>query len=343
MLTPRKEPQGAFGTLRLALALLVVLYHFGCKICGIEQGVSAVVVFFVLSGYAMTGLWHRNFGRKKNGAGNGLGNAAGRFYLDRCLRLAPQYYLWLFACLLAVLCFPIDFGPYMPDPPGPLAVFAHLFVIPLNLLQAAPRYNRWVVDPPAWSLGQELCFYAVFPLVASYRPAVWAGAGLSLAVSMGAALHLYDQDVWGYRLLCGTLCYYLLGHAIYLRDAKLGGAIAIGLACCAAAAWATGHWHEQWTPSLPWGWGLGGLAVAALSFVRPRRWDTQLGHASYGAYLGHWIPVSAFRAHLGDWRYGLACVVIATAMGYTGYVVAERPTVAFRRRIRARRVNAAPG
>lgn len=329
-MTSDKEPQGAFGALRLLLALLVVLYHFDCRIYGVDQGVSAVVVFFVVSGYAMTGLWRRNFRRP--------GARLSRFYLDRCLRLAPQYYLWLVVCTLVVALFPVDFGPFMPDRPGPLAISAHLLVVPLNLLQAAPRYNGWVVDPPAWSLGQELCFYAVFPLLVTYRTAAWVGAALSLVVSMGAALHLYDQDIWGYRMLCGTLCYYLLGHAIYLRDRRLGGVIAIGLAYCSLAAWVSGHWHEQWTPSLPWGWGLGGLAVLALSWVGPKRWDTRLGHASYGAYLGHWIPLSVFRPHFGDWRYGLAVAGLATAMGYAGYLGVERPTVAFRRRLRARRI-----
>jgi hypothetical protein len=49
------------GTLRLTLAMLVAAYHFGTLVFGISAGIASVVCFYIISGYAMTGLMLRRY------------------------------------------------------------------------------------------------------------------------------------------------------------------------------------------------------------------------------------------------------------------------------------------
>ena len=70
------------GTWRLLLALMVALTHVGVTIAGRDMGVTAVVCFYLISGYVMTGLIRTHYA--------GLPRAR-HFYADRFLRLWPHY------------------------------------------------------------------------------------------------------------------------------------------------------------------------------------------------------------------------------------------------------------
>ena len=70
-----------FGYLRIILASIVVIFHAGYSPCGIRMGVSAVIVFFILSGLAMSGLYANGFATIMN---------APHFYLERVTRIMPQ-------------------------------------------------------------------------------------------------------------------------------------------------------------------------------------------------------------------------------------------------------------
>lgn len=76
------------GTLRFFLALLVLYSHAGGRIQQLNPGVTAVVVFYIISGYVMTALMRRYY--CPSPAGPTLPSTA-HFYLDRLLRLYPQY------------------------------------------------------------------------------------------------------------------------------------------------------------------------------------------------------------------------------------------------------------
>ena len=74
------------GTLRLVLALMVVLSHAGVRVAGLNPGVIAVIGFYLISGYVMAGLIRRHYRQPAQ---------AGAFYLDRAVRLLPQYFFYI--------------------------------------------------------------------------------------------------------------------------------------------------------------------------------------------------------------------------------------------------------
>ena len=78
------------GMMRLLLAMAVVLSHADLRVFQLNPGVTAVVGFYLISGYVMAGLVHRHY------------NEPARmpyFYLDRLLRLCPLYLVYAGAAL----------------------------------------------------------------------------------------------------------------------------------------------------------------------------------------------------------------------------------------------------
>lgn len=70
------------GRLRYFLAIMVVLSHTQVDFLGFAPGVTAVVSFFLISGYVMTLLIGRHYNSP---------DRIGLFYLDRAARLYPQF------------------------------------------------------------------------------------------------------------------------------------------------------------------------------------------------------------------------------------------------------------
>ena len=83
------------GAYRLLLAVLVAVSHMGKTFMGLNPGVIAVISFLIISGFVMTSLIERNYKAPET---------VGLFYLDRALRLYPQF-LFYFAVACAVIYF----------------------------------------------------------------------------------------------------------------------------------------------------------------------------------------------------------------------------------------------
>ncbi|WP_157548409.1 acyltransferase family protein, partial [Piscinibacter sakaiensis] len=215
-----------------ALAVLAVMgFHAGWP--GFGGGYVGVDVFFVLSGYLITGLVHDEL-------------AAGRFSLAhfaerRARRIAPALLLVLLASTLAAawLMTPRDLVAHAQ------AVLATLGLVPnLYFWRSADYFQPAAEFVPllhAWSLGVEEQFYLLFPLALL---ALWRWAPRRLlpvfALAMLASLALASWAVEAYR-----------GAAFYLLPTRawellLGGVAALversprraraGLADPAAAA-----------------------------------------------------------------------------------------------------------
>ncbi len=144
------------GAFRLLLAVLVAVSHMGKTFAGLNPGVVAVISFLIISGFVMTSLIERNY---KTTA------SVGRFYLDRALRLFPQFLLYFLAS-----CAVIDW--LLPGTPQAAEltlknIITSLTMLPLGFYMFGVG-SSWIL-PAAWSLGLELCFYLVFPFLLIFK------------------------------------------------------------------------------------------------------------------------------------------------------------------------------
>lgn len=329
-----------FGSLRLVLALMVALAHVGVSVSGHHIGVPAVVAFYLLSGYVVASLL---------APGTPMAQRPLLFYGERALRLLPLYY---FFTLLGMLAWRVAAPqPYIAvESPSMAQWLANLAIVPLDFFMFWPSLEALVFVPPAWSLGLELQFYALAPWLVRSRTAMAAGMVATLAVQAAATWGAINSDVYGYRLLCGTLFVFLSGAWLYQwRNARTPGwplvALWLAMAALAAGAGAAGRWGTPFLLEVAVGFLVALPLVALLSGLSRRRWDDAVGNLAYGVFLAH-FPVMWLATRMGWldearrplWLYLLLVVGCAVIAHYA----VERPLVAWRHRLRrSRRAGAA--
>lgn len=317
--------QARYGVRRLApldglrgLAVaLVVLYHAGVR--QVPGGLLGVDVFFVLSGYLITGLlvaeWQRT-GRISLRA----------FWGRRARRLLPALFLLLPVVVLVwrLAGPPEGFGTVRRDALATLGYVANW-----NSVLARQSYFAAFSAPSpllhTWSLGVEEQFYLFWPLIAfavlaARRSARWlagvaaagavGSAGLMaalVAAGSGADRLYYGTDTRAQALLAGAA----LGAVIGLRPARPAAAAARrllgagGLAGAAGLLWLVLVVDGQSAWLYRGGFALVAAAVTAVLTAVVLVPDSPLaralatgplaalGRISYGVYLWH-LPVVLF-------------------------------------------------
>ena len=287
-----RERHHALDLIRGLAALAVSQYHFLIwnGVASVESmGTFAVYLFFVLSGLTMMMVYHDRFS-------NGIEPASLRsFVRKRIARLLPLLALVaLLAAAKQALVTDLDLAAAILTGTGMMAL--HM-----------PGFLSNSVG--AWSLGIEIAFYAVFPVVAALV-ASWRQAAIATLVLL-AAQHLLLWKIadttpfWNYYVsnivfapffalgiwiafdrgerarrflplaLIGLVM--ILGYSLVVRVDLMRSHtsyLALTLAC-AGVIWAA------WRSRLP------ALLVPAATF---------LGDISYSLYLTHWIANDIARA-----------------------------------------------
>ncbi|MCW8917625.1 MAG: acyltransferase [Gammaproteobacteria bacterium] len=328
-----------FGTLRLLLAALVAMAHTGWLPFELNPGVVAVVGFYLLAGFVMHAQLSRHYPPSLHGAG--------WFYLERLLRIFPQY---LFFLVLTVAFFYL-LNPqvsYLSASPGPGDWLANLLVLPLNFYMFTGQL-AFILIPPAWSLGAELQFYLLAPLLLFFRQRwLLPGAVLLSALVFTLALGgLLNPDHYGYRLLPGILFIFIAGIAVSARRWRLLGAILLLSLLAAGVSYATGQWREGFIIEVLLGLWLGLALIVPLARLRPRGWDTRLGYLAYGVFLSHflviWLLQSLTTLESGTLTHFAAVLGGTLLLASLGHLLVESRLITLRRRIRQRAGNTPPG
>jgi peptidoglycan/LPS O-acetylase OafA/YrhL len=156
------------------------------------SGLYAVIAFFVISGFLITGLSIRRWGALDS-------IHPGRFYRMRMARIVP--------CLLLLLS--VLTALHFLDVPGARMYAERALTLPRILVGALTFHMNWIDghfgwSPPAWgtlwSLSIEEIFYIGFPLVClltrSEKVLPWALLALIVAGPINRVIYADDQP-WG--------------------------------------------------------------------------------------------------------------------------------------------------
>jgi len=302
--------------LRAVAVGVVLLYHAGVPL--ISGGYVGVDVFFVISGFLITGLLVRELER------SGRISLTG-FYARRARRLLPSTAVVLAAvALLAwLLMSPVERKTVAKD----LAAAA-LYVVNWQQASLAVDYSALGAEASPvqhfWSLAVEEQFYLVWPLLIiaigwwctrrggkAVRPRLALALGAIAVASFAYSVHLTQQEAGaayfstftrGWELAVGGLVALVPADAWRRLPGRLAGALALGGIAAIAVA-ALGFSDETPFPgsaaALP---VLGAAAIIAagaaaqdtagakLLGTAPMRY---VGRISYSWYLWHW-PAVAF-------------------------------------------------
>ena len=279
------------GTLRLILALAVAASHAGFYPWSLNPGVAAVIGFYLISGYVMAGLQQRHYPGPRHARG---------FYIDRCIRIMPQYLLYA-GLTLAWQVTTKSETLFLRAAPSISDLLNNLLIVPLNYYMWNGS-DHYTLIPPAWSLGAEIQFYLIAPLILLWPRRIMIIGALSLGVFGLAMVSILNNDWFGYRLLPGVLSFFLLGALLqHLHRAGRQRTATLTVITAACSALATGYALRRY-----------GLlfqpynqeTLIGLCFVFPllhllaqrkrHAWDDLLGDISYGVFLNHFLIIWVF-------------------------------------------------
>jgi peptidoglycan/LPS O-acetylase OafA/YrhL len=326
--------------LRGIAVLLVVIFHAGPF--GVTGGFIGVDVFFVISGFLITGLLLRE--RERAGRID-----VGAFYARRFRRLLPAATIVIIATLIGSLfaVAPLDLPRVAVD-----GASAALWVS--NIRFATQGGYFAVPGEPSpflhfWSLSVEEQFYLFWPVLLLLvtrlpRPRLWAGVVLAVITAASFAASAWMTEAapdWAFYLLPTRAWELALGGLVAVALPWLvRGGRAFGLLAWAGLAgvlWA----GLTYTGDLPWPGTAAALPVlatvalvlgghlrwgpAALLGVAPLRFT---GRISYALYLWHWpllvLPAWALGEELSV-PLRLVLVGVAFAVAAASTIAIEEP------------------
>lgn len=327
----RKDING----LRAIAVLAVILFHFNPA--WLPGGFAGVDVFFVISGFLMTGIIFKGI-EKDNLAGGGHSFSLFRFYWARATRIIPA----LAALCLLLLVFgwlfliPLDYKELGKHAAGSVAFVSNIVYWQEAGYFDAASHEKWLLH--TWSLSVEWQFYIIYPLVLLALRKFLPVKLVKLSVLVGAVLGFifcvvvtYKWANAAYFLLPTRAWEMLLGGVAFLYPIQLSDKSKkyiewVGLALIIST-------YLLVSSSNPWP---GYLAIFSVfgtflviqahrnnSYVTGNIVFQKIGLWSYSIYLWHWVIVVANVKFNLDISFALyLCVTLMLA--FVSYQLFER-------------------
>lgn len=329
--------------LRAIAVLAVMVYHAAPGL--LPGGFLGVDVFFVISGYLITGILLN--------ANQPFGAALRTFWLRRIRRIFPA----LLVCVAGTLLLGIAVLPPAPLETLGRSALTAIFSVSNFFFWRQPRgyFEGPALDHPlihTWSLGVEEQFYLFYPLLllglARWRralllPALAAGTAFSFVLAIwlareapSAAFYLLPARAW--ELGVGALVFLWSRQASFPAHARIAAQAAAWLALLAVAASFVLLGNRSGSPgyaALPAvvGTGViialahGGTFLGRALSIRP---VVGIGLISYSAYLWH-QPLLVFTrvgfADLPEARTSLSAAALALSLvlAWLSWRLVEQP------------------
>jgi peptidoglycan/LPS O-acetylase OafA/YrhL len=325
------------GLYRFTLAIAVIASHLGMTILNMNPGVIAVVQFFCITGFVMSGQLERVFPVQKTFAKNYL-----YFLRDRFLRIYPQFLFYTFSTLLAVKTLHITV-PLINELTW-TKITLDLLIIPMNFFMYFSTGS--MIIPQAWSLGPEFLFYLILPLT-------MCGKYVFNTVTLGYLSFLFflvpyfgilNTDYFGYRFLIGTFWIFVIGvtysnkknsFKIFRKIIGLSAGILFVVSLLDKEI-GSRHYNRE---------VLSGVIIYIIlnetKVVRNLKFDRAIGDLSYGIFLNHNLVIWTFNHNLEKLHSQLLelllIMCISTLLSYLSLILFEKPISRLRYKLRVKR------
>jgi peptidoglycan/LPS O-acetylase OafA/YrhL len=334
-----------------AIAITLVLFvHFGVP--RFDGGYVGVDVFFVVSGFVITGLLLR----ERTGTGR---TSLVDFYARRCRRIIPAALLVILVMVaMTFVTSPQRFGTEAASEGRWAAAFA------FNIRYFFPSWNPFPVFGNFWSLAVEEQFYIVFPALFLLVARMRRGPSLRVRLAIGlvavivasftlSILQTQSDQGWAFvspltrawELALGALIAvgtpWLLKFPEHLAAALTWVGMGLVLFSALVFTGLTSTAFGPLTNGFP-GWRVAvpvigaGMIIAGGTVVprwglesvigtAPFRW---LGKRSYSLYLWHWPLLVVFSQAAGSasfWKVKAPAFVLSVVLTVVTYQYYENP------------------
>ncbi|CAN5360563.1 SGNH hydrolase domain-containing protein [soil metagenome] len=332
------------NALRAVAVVSVVTYHLWPE--RLPGGYTGVDIFFVISGFLITGHLHREV--RQSGRVH-----LGRFWARRIRRLVPAASVVLLASLVLMLAVvPHSLWQRTATEIGASALYAQNWVLAANSVDYLGADGTPTLVQHFWSLSVEEQFYLVWPvlivLVLRFRRGITVALGAVFVLSLGYSI-----------VNAGAASYF--STATRAWEFAVGGLLALTLprlplAGRRAASWlgiglivATLVTFGPATP-FPSGWALlpvigaalviagEGTALGGVVSLRPIQF---VGRISYSLYLWHWpliVALPYLTTHPLTWPDAVVVLAASVVLAALTTRFVEDPV---RRSVRLSRTRAA--
>lgn len=320
--------------LRAYAVIAVVLFHF--KVPGFGGGYAGVDVFFVISGFLMTGIIMRGL-ESQNGAGFNLF----QFYMARARRIIPALF---FLCLVMLalgwfLIAPDDYNQLAREADRALLFISNIYYYKKSGYFDTDATERILLH--TWSLSVEWQFYILYPLVlmaiakVSRRLVLPAILGILLISFIWSVITSHSNPSYAFYMLSSRAWEMLIGGLVFFAgrheasQALRNKLYYPGLAAILLAIFV-------YSPETRWpGYAalLPALGTAAVILANQNRLPTnnllfqRAGDWSYSIYLWHW-PLAVALVLAGHSHFGLlavAMIALSIFLGWLSYRFIENP------------------
>ena len=325
--------------LRAYAVLAVIFFHF--KIPGASGGFIGVDIFFVISGYLMTGIIIESIEEQKKKGGHWLL----RFYLARAQRILPAL-LAICLALLTIGWFILPSDDYQQL--GKHCIAAITFISNIIFWQEAgyfdvESHDKWLLH--TWSLSIEWQFYLIFPLLIKLiwkilpsRRSVTIALIIGTICSFSFLINLTtERSSEGFYLLPSRAWEFLIGGLMYLavsnwkptdKVAEWMEALGFFLILSSVALLSE---KTTWPGSMTMVPVIGTILVLSAQH-ETSEWTKliglkKIGQWSYSIYLWHW-PIMVFLILLEkseDLNYIVCAIAVTILLGWMSYTLIEVP------------------
>ncbi|MDE1152889.1 MAG: acyltransferase family protein [Micavibrio sp.] len=323
------------NALRAIAVMLVVFYHF--TLFGVTGGFIGVDVFFVISGFLMTGLILQSGGKPFSLSG---------FYAARAKRIVPALAVLCLALLIGGWFWlaPADYKMLGTHAAGSISFISNFIYKGEDGYFDSPSKYKWLIH--TWSLSVEWQFYLLYPLIIVFlrrkfpqrtlHLSLWALAAASLAASLiltpakaTVAFYLLPARMW--EMLAGAFIYIYIprGFSLNVRQRQWCEIAGIAIIVAASCLFSEDSLWPYWGALFP--------VIGAALVLGAARQDSimagnnalqALGRWSYSIYLWHWpmvVGIGYFFASDNN-ILRIAAVFVSIVLGAISYRFVEQPS-----------------
>ena len=324
----RKDING----IRAIAVIAVMLFHFNED--WLPGGFAGVDVFFVISGFLMTGIIFR-----------GLENdnfSILQFYIARANRIVPAL---AFLCLVLIIwgsiyLEPLDYRVLGKHVGSSISFLSNIVYWSEDGYFDVSSHEKWLLH--TWSLSVEWQFYIAYPLILLVSKKFLSISGLKLMVLTGSILGFilciiitkewpstpyYFLTARAWEMMIGGVCF-LYPFNYSEKTKRLKNLIEwIGLSLIFISYFfidKEANWPGYWTLLPVLGTSLIILAQRENSFITCNPLFQKIGTWSYSIYLWHWPIVVGIYFYSLNYIFTYVGILISILLGALSYKYIEK-------------------